>query len=208
MSANVQRTFLKAAPRWLLTGAMALLGLGQSGCFWFHRKVKPVPPTIVQPAPPASPVRTPAPPARQPAISHAKPRRVIHRPHKPKRVVIYNYPSGRSASHRAQPPRHSGENTANQVARAAAPPSAPPEITVALAPGVAQQYRDTANRWLALSRNDLAIAGRRSLNGDQIATRQQAYQYVQQAETALRNGDVVSAENLAHKALLLAQALL
>ncbi len=179
-----------------LAAALVLPGL-EGGCFLFPR-AKPVPPTLVLTQPiilqPPAVAAQPAPPA----------------PPKPKVIVL----APESAPKLVPPPR--------RRRRAAAPtkPETPPPVAVAVAEGPAPQltsqltagesagYRRTAAEWLDAANHDLVLTAHWRLNSEQLATRAQANEYIRQARTALNQGAVVRAQNLAHKALVLAEALL
>lgn len=176
-------------------GLACLLPLLEGGCFLFPR-AKPVPPTLVltqpiilQPPPMAA---EPAPPA--PAAA-------------PKVIVLVPEPAPklRPAPRRRRP----------EAKAAKAPPAPPavltgpaPQLTSELTPEETTRYRRTAGEWLDAASHDLALTARWRLNDEQAATRAQANEYIRQARTALGQGAVVRAQNLAHKALVLAEALL
>lgn len=176
-------------------GLACLLPLLEGGCFLFPR-AKPVPPTLVltqpiilQPPPVAA---QPEPPAPETA---------------PKVIVLVPEPAPKL---RPAPRRR---RTEAKVAKAPPAPSVTPagpapQLTSQLTAEETARYRRTAGEWLDAASHDLALTARWRLNGEQMATRAQANEYIRQARTALGQGAVVRAQNLAHKALVLAEALL
>ncbi len=145
----------------------------------------PPPPFTPPPTPAISTIPAPAPPAVQPA------RRRHSTPHRPSHV------SPRSARPLTPPPPPPKPS----------PQPAPLQLSAGLSPQQQVAYRRDALAWIASSRNYLASLPPRHLNASQRANRLQAQEYIQQAQAALKRGDVERARSLAYKAMLLAQAL-
>lgn len=78
------------------------------------------------------------------------------------------------------------------------------EPSVAISPGVNQQQVsrqvEITNQWLTKTEANLKAMEARQLNASQQDTVRQITSYVEQAQTALKNGDVQRAYNLARKA--------
>ena len=187
-----------AAGRWRFAAlAMAcLLPWVEGGCFLFPR-AKPTPPTLVltQPIILSTPevAATPPPPAPQP------------------KVIVLAPESAPKISPPA-PRRHRHVTTRRKPAEAATPAAAnagpQPQLTSELTPEEAARYRRTTAEWLDAASHDLKLTANRQLAAEEAATRAQANEYISQARAALEEGAVVRAQNLAHKALVLAEALL
>lgn len=178
-----------------LTAALVLPWL-EGGCFLFPR-AKPVPPTLVLTQPiilqPPAVAAQPAPPAPPP-----QPKVIVLAPESAPKLV---------------PPPHRRRRAAAPTKPEAPPPVAvaqgpAPQLTSQLTAGESAGYRRTAAEWLDAANHDLMLTAHWRLNSEQLATRAQANEYIRQARTALDQGAVVRAQNLAHKALVLAEALL
>ncbi len=186
------------AGRWRFAAlAMAcLLPWVEGGCFLFPR-AKPVPPTLVltQPIILSTPEVTATPPPPAP----------------PPQVIVL---APESAPKLSPPARHRHRRVAASLkpAEPASPAAADagpqPQLTSELTPEEAARYRRTTAEWLDAAIHDLKLTGNRQLPAEAAATRAQANEYISQAQAALAEGALVRAQNLAHKALVLAEALL
>ncbi len=180
--------------RFAVLAMACLLPWVEGGCFLFPR-AKPVPPTLVltQPIILSTPEVTATPP-----------------PPPPKVIVL----APESAPKPSPPARHRRRHVAasRKPAEAANPAAADagpqPQLTSELTPEEAARYRRTAAEWLDAASHDLKLTANRQLAAEEAATRAQANEYISQAQAALAEGAVVRAQNLAHKALVLAEALL
>jgi hypothetical protein len=198
------------APAWPATAAAVVLALASTACPFFHKPVQPPPPPVEvvnQPAmvinPPTVSEPVPAPPSNTtatatPPTQPARPRST---------VVINNEPRGRSTPQhpiaaKPQPVTANGKNTPP----ATAPASSSPQLTIG-SPEQLQRDRQETVQYLNNARTDLkALEGKR-LSNEQTSTVAQANEYVREAQSALDQGDVLKAHNLAWKASLLAGAL-
>lgn len=190
----------------LRVGAGLALALGlpfaSGGCFMFNH-AKPQPPTLVINQPivlssaPVVNVATPAPP-------------VVEAP--PVETTINPPPP--APAHRARRtshPRPEREAKETPTPLPAPPPVNPadlPQLTTKLSPQETEERRRSTNEWLDAAQHDLQLVANRNLAAPQEANRQQANEYIRQARQALDQADVVRAQNLAHKALVLAEAIL
>ncbi|MGH9466171.1 MAG: hypothetical protein ACRD1Y_02330, partial [Terriglobales bacterium] len=84
----------------------------------------------------------------------------------------------------------------------------PPPLSTGLSPQVQTAYRDQTLTTLQQAERDVQTLTRRSLTGDAVATREQATEFIRQAQAALSVGDLVRAQTLAAKAETLARFLL
>src|SRR5579884_3731578 len=168
-----------------------------SGCYFFHRP-RPQPPTLVINQPivlstePVLNVPAPAPAPPPPAPAPAKP-----------------------AAARVERPRHASRARADREEKEAATAPPPlvntadmPQLTPQLSPAESEARRRATTEWLDAAQHDLALVAARSLTPAQQANRSQADEFIRQARQALAQGDVVRAQNLAHKALVIAEAIL
>ncbi len=184
--------------RFAVLAMACLLPWVEGGCFLFPR-AKPVPPTLVltQPIILSTPdvTATPPPPA----------------PPAPPNVIVL---APESAPKLSPPARHRRRHVAAsrkpvEAANPAAADAGPqPQLTSELTPEEAARYRRTTAEWLDAAIHDLKLTANRQLAAEEAATRAQANEYISQAQAALAEGAVVRAQNLAHKALVLAEALL
>lgn len=176
-------------------GVACLLPLVEGSCFLFPR-AKPVPPTLVLTQPivlqPSPVTARPAPPAPAPA---------------PKVIVLA---PETALKLKPVPRRHRSEAKITKEKPVLPPPPAgpAPQLTSQLTTEQSAGYRRTTAEWLDAANHDLALTAHWRLNDEQIATRAQANEFIRQARAALDQGAVVRAQNLAHKALVLAEALL
>jgi len=181
-------------PRHLRVAAFVLgvgvLGVGSFGCAKAQAKSVPDGPPLQMPAPPArvlapveEPVNAEAPPPEAPAPAAAAP--------------------ARTPPPRTTPPARRPE-PAPAAETAPATPATPPRELRATSPGTEQTVRDT----IARVNGDLNRVDYRRLNADARSQYDQSKRFMQQAEQALKDRNVVFAATLADKAEALASQLL
>jgi len=119
------------------------------------------------------------------------------------------------AAARVERPRHASRARADREEKEAATAPPPlvntadmPQLTPQLSPAESEARRRATTEWLDAAQHDLALVAARSLTPAQQANRSQADEFIRQARQALAQGDVVRAQNLAHKALVIAEAIL
>lgn len=201
------RAKLPSPSAFLLVAVTLPLSLLNSGCFFFGRKAKPTPPTVVI----SQPIILTPPPVSQPMPAEppvpANPPRVIPSGRDTKTV---NHPSRRRpresesrTTHRPAPVSKATTDTAAHAGN----DNPLPLLTPGLSPSQQQEYRNSTTNLLNQARRDLNVLNGRNLNTEQVATRTQASEWVRQAQIALNQGDVVRAQNLARKAAVLTRAL-
>lgn len=190
----------RAATAGLLAAAL-VLPWADGGCFLLHR-AKPQPPALVINQPiilssaPVVDVPTPPPPAVVPpplkASASKSEEGTVRRSRRPIRTAHLERPEKEAAA--APPPP--------------ADAAVQPQLTTKLSPSESEARLRSTNEWLDAAQHDLHLIAGRRLPADQEATRSQANEYIHQAQQALAQGDLVRAQNLAHKALVLAEAIL
>ncbi|MGH9412915.1 MAG: hypothetical protein ACRD0Y_04160 [Terriglobales bacterium] len=178
----------------VLSGLMLTAAL-LSGCALFHR-APPLPPVIIVeppllfPTPPPAPLPAPADlsPIIPPALSW--------------KLALNIAPAPRPRPRRVAPPQAAAPEQKPD------PNQPPPQLSAGLSQREQFAYRDQVQASLVRAQRDLKILAARSLSFSAAATRAQAGEYVQQAQQALKQGDLVRAQMLAAKAETLARFLL
>jgi outer membrane biosynthesis protein TonB len=186
---------------WASVLAAVSLGIGSSGCAKTHAKTVPDGPPLEVPAPPPrvlAPVDEPAPtPTPAPETPAPTPPRTI--PH----------PVSREPN-RTEPSQKPAEATPPETAPSSPPEPKPPEGTRTLrTPGPAVgDAEKTIRDMLSTAARDLSRVDYGKLSDDGRAQYEQSKRFMQQAEQALKDQNLVFAQTLAGKAATLAAELL
>jgi hypothetical protein len=197
-------TLIERSLRCLVVGALVLAGAAMTGCVRASAKAVSVSPPLETPAPPPRVIETAevTPPALVPLIE--EPARQPLRP-APRPAARPPATAGRAepAEGRAEPPTPA---EAPRVAEEPPRPSPPPVLQTT--PAGSEGDVDRAIRVVIARANaDLNRVNYRVLNADARTQYDTAKRFVEQAQDALRQRNLVFARNLADKALALAAQL-
>ncbi|MGH9466174.1 MAG: hypothetical protein ACRD1Y_02345, partial [Terriglobales bacterium] len=153
----------------LRVGSLTLCALLAGGCGIFHRAPQP-PPVVILEAPMFFPASAPGP---MPTPADLSPEAL---PPLRWKVALNLVPPPRLLRRRR--PVH--ETVAPQPA--SVPPPPPPPLSTGLSPQVQTAYRDQTLATLQQAERDVQTLARRSLTGDAVATREQATEFIRQAQ--------------------------
>jgi hypothetical protein len=175
-----------------------LLGVATAGCAKVHAKTEPEMPLLTPPPPPPriieaydAEVPPPPPPEANDTAPDSAPARPPAKPPAP-RV---------DATAKPEVPRTEPEPEPER------PATPPPALTLKPAPGTESTTEASIRAMLSRASRDLTRVNRTSLNPDGKAQYDTASRFMQQAEAAMRAGNLVFAGKLADKAATMASVL-